>query len=115
MSGHGNSVDVTLDIAQEADLPGFKKALQRAFALAVAEEMGSTNATVPADEDTLYFEKRNIHFYVNKCGFKIVDITIRGILTRAIRTTLTPTTVACADSRKTWPVQDAGTSRQICR
>lgn len=22
---------------------------------------------------TLYFEKRNIHFYVNKCGFKIVE------------------------------------------
>jgi len=22
---------------------------------------------------TSYFEKRNIHFYVNKCGFKIVE------------------------------------------
>lgn len=22
---------------------------------------------------TPYFEKRNIHFYVNKCGFKIVE------------------------------------------
>lgn len=24
---------------------------------------------------TPYFEKRNIHFYVNKCGFKIVEFT----------------------------------------
>ncbi len=22
---------------------------------------------------TPYFEKRNIHFYINKCGFKIVE------------------------------------------
>lgn len=40
MSRHGSSVDVTLDLAQEADLPDFKKALQRAFMLAVVEEMG---------------------------------------------------------------------------
>ncbi|TZG33429.1 GNAT family N-acetyltransferase [Agrobacterium sp. B1(2019)] len=146
MSTHGNSVDVTLDITQKADLPSFKKALQRAFMLAVVEEMGSTDETIPADEDierafqapgsvvlrvladgkwvggavvtidetthenelgffyvdpdehgrgvgqkawkeieqrypetriwtthTPYFEKRNIHFYVNKCGFKIVE------------------------------------------
>ena len=26
---------------------------------------------------TPYFEKRNIHFYVNKCGFKIVEFLIR--------------------------------------
>ena len=24
---------------------------------------------------TRYFERRNIHFYVNKCGFKIVEFT----------------------------------------
>lgn len=51
MSTHGNSVDVTLDIAQDADLPDFKKALQRAFMLAVVEEMGATGETIPADED----------------------------------------------------------------
>lgn len=28
--------------------------------------------------DTPYFEKRNIHFYVNKCGFKIVEFYHRG-------------------------------------
>lgn len=27
---------------------------------------------------TPYFEKRNIHFYVNKCGFKIVEFYHRG-------------------------------------
>ena len=27
---------------------------------------------------TPYFEKRNIHFYVNKCGFKIVGFLHRG-------------------------------------
>ena len=27
---------------------------------------------------TPYFEKRNIHFYVNKCGFKIVEFLHRG-------------------------------------
>ena len=27
---------------------------------------------------TPYFEKRNIHFYVNKCGFKIVEFHHRG-------------------------------------
>lgn len=27
---------------------------------------------------TPYFEKRNIHFYVNKCGFKIVEYYHRG-------------------------------------
>ncbi len=146
MSKHGNSVDLTLDIAQGADLSDFKKALQRAFMLSVAEEMGSMGEKIPADEDiegafqapgsvvirvladgkwvggaivtiddkthenelaffyvepdehgrgvgqkawkeierrypetriwtthTPYFEKRNIHFYVNKCGFKIVE------------------------------------------
>ena len=51
MSKHGNSVDLTLDIAQGADLPDFKKALQRAFMLSVAEEMGSMGEKIPADED----------------------------------------------------------------
>lgn len=146
MSRLKNSVAVALDIAQEADLPHFKMALQRAFMLAVVQEMGPTGETIPADEDiegafrapgsvvlraladgkwvggavvtiddkthenelgffyvdpdehgrgvgqntwkeierrypetrlwmthTPYFEKRNIHFYVNKCGFKIVE------------------------------------------
>lgn len=27
---------------------------------------------------TPYFEKRNIHFYVNRCGFKIVEYYIDG-------------------------------------
>lgn len=27
---------------------------------------------------TPYFEKRNIHFYVNKCGFHIVEFNHRG-------------------------------------
>ena len=27
---------------------------------------------------TPYFEKRNIHFYVNKCGFKIVEFNHKG-------------------------------------
>ena len=27
---------------------------------------------------TPYFERRNIHFYVNKCGFKIVEFLHRG-------------------------------------
>ena len=27
---------------------------------------------------TLYFEKRNIHFYVNRCGFHIVEFFHRG-------------------------------------
>lgn len=27
---------------------------------------------------TPYFEKRNIHFYVNKCGFKIVEFHYKG-------------------------------------
>lgn len=141
-----NSVDVSLDIAQEADLANFRNALQGAFAVAVVEELGSASETIPPDEDiegafhapgsvvlrvladgkwvggaivtidekshenelgffyvepdehgrgigqkawkkieqrypetrkwsthTPYFEKRNIHFYVNKCGFKIVE------------------------------------------
>lgn len=29
--------------------------------------------TVAWETHTPYFEKRNIHFYVNKCGFKIVE------------------------------------------
>ena len=27
----------------------------------------------PSPKDFEYFEKRNIHFYVNKCGFHIVE------------------------------------------
>ncbi|MCZ8216675.1 MAG: GNAT family N-acetyltransferase, partial [Cyclobacteriaceae bacterium] len=29
--------------------------------------------TIIWETHTPYFEKRNIHFYVNKCGFKIVE------------------------------------------
>lgn len=25
------------------------------------------------ETDTPYFEKRNIHFYVNRCGFQIIE------------------------------------------
>lgn len=138
---------VTLDIAAEADLPRFRKDLQEAFAIAVAETFGPGDGTpIPSDDDidadfaepntivlrvledgrwvggavvaidaeaargelhffyiqagqigrglgrkawaaienaypdvtlwithTPYFEKRNIHFYVNVCGFSIVE------------------------------------------
>ncbi len=139
---------ITLAIADTADLPAFKKELQEAFALAVVEEFGALpeGEPIPSDADldasiaapgavalrilrdgrkvggaivtideasqrnsldlffitvgahgrglghaawqaierrypetrvwqthTPYFEKRNIHFYVNKCGFRIVE------------------------------------------
>lgn len=137
---------ITLDLAQDGDLPRFRTALQDAFAIAVANTFGSTDeGPIPSDEDvaasfaapnavvhriledgqwvggavvsidretrhnaldlfyikkgelgrgigrrawraieaaypdtevwtthTPYFEKRNIHFYVNVCGFHIV-------------------------------------------
>ena len=138
---------VTLEVAGNGDLLGFKRDLQEAFAKAVTEAFGSIpDEMIPSDEDieesfsapgavtyhilsdgnkvggavlaideathhnsldlfyistkehgrgigykawraieerypdtrvwethTPYFEKRNIHFYVNKCGFKIVE------------------------------------------
>ncbi|KTQ96997.1 gcn5-related n-acetyltransferase [Aureimonas ureilytica] len=138
---------ITLDIAQESDLPRLRKDLQDAFAIAVVETFGSLDeGPIPSDEDvaasfaapnavvhriledgrwvggavvsidaetrhnaldffyvavdelgrgigrgawkaiesacpdtevwtthTPYFEKRNIHFYVNVCGFHIVE------------------------------------------
>ena len=138
---------VTLDVASPADFPRFRKDLQDAFAVAVAEAFGPTDeGPIPSDEDvnasfeapnaivhriledgrwvggtvvsidpltqnnsldlfymrvgeigrgigrkawaaiearypdtkvwtthTPYFEKRNIHFYINVCGFHIVE------------------------------------------
>jgi hypothetical protein len=138
---------VTLTIAEPADLPDFKRALQTAFSLAVIDEFGALEGgPIPSDHDldaaiaapgalalhilcdgsrvggavlsiderthhntldlfyiaaghhgrglgrqawfaieaqfpetiswetqTPYFEKRNIHFYVNVCGFRIVE------------------------------------------
>ena len=137
---------LALEIARDEHLPAFATALQAAFAVAVAEEFGSTEDGIPSDEvitesacapgavvyrilsdglwvggavvainaetrrnaldlfyiapeahgrglgqrawqeierrhpetriwetHTPYFEKRNIHFYVNKCGFHIVE------------------------------------------
>ncbi|KNY13656.1 hypothetical protein AKG11_27665 [Shinella sp. SUS2] len=137
---------VSLAVADQNDLPDFKKELQEAFSLAVIDEYGALpDGPIPSDEDldssiaapgavalrilsdgekiggavvtidenthhntldlfflkvgehgqglghkawlaiearypktitwrthTPYFEKRNIHFYVNKCGFKII-------------------------------------------
>lgn len=137
---------ITLDIAQDSDLPRFRRDLQDAFAVAVVETFGSTDdGPIPSDAEvatsftatnavvyriledgqwvggavvsidretrrnaldlfyikkgelgrgigrrawstieatypdtevwtthTPYFEKRNIHFYVNVCGFHIV-------------------------------------------
>lgn len=141
------NINVTLEQAQETELPEFRKQLQAAFAIAVIETFGSPDdEPIPSDEDiqksfdapdavvyhivqdgqrvggvvlrinskthrnsldlfyisqehhshgiglaawqaieaqypdtlvwetvTPYFEKRNIHFYVNKCGFQIVE------------------------------------------
>jgi Acetyltransferase (GNAT) family len=43
---------------------------------------GAIEAAFPETEvwelHTPYFEKRNIHFYVNKCGFKIVEFYHQG-------------------------------------
>lgn len=138
---------ITLVPAQTADLPGFKRALQDAFALAIIEQCGALeDGPIPSDRDldaamltpgaqtlhifgggrkvggavviidevthqnrldlfyiavgeqghglgrkswgaiealfpktwvwetsTPYFEKRNVHFYVNVCGFHIVE------------------------------------------
>ena len=138
---------VTLDLATDADLPRFRRDLQKAFATGVADTFGSVDdGPIPSDEDvvasfkapnavvhriledgrwvggavvsidaatqhnsldlfyvcadelgrgigrkawaaiearypdtevwtthTPYFEKRNIHFYVNVCGFHIVE------------------------------------------
>ncbi|MGJ5005773.1 GNAT family N-acetyltransferase [Bradyrhizobium sp. HKCCYLRH2060] len=138
---------VTLEIADNRNLQGFKKELREAFSAAVMDEVGSVpDQSIPSDDDieqsvnaagavtyqilldgtpvggavltidpishhnsldlfyisirqhgrgigqrawhaiearypdtkvwqtfTPYFEKRNIHFYVNKCGFKIVE------------------------------------------
>lgn len=138
---------VTLDTAHPADFPAFKRDLQAAFAIAVANELGEApDGPIPSDSDldtamhapgavvlhifdgpervggavvtidsdtqansldlffimvglhgrglgeqawfaiealfpdtatwqtaTPCFEKRNIHFYVNKCGFQIVE------------------------------------------
>ncbi len=48
---------------------------------------------------TPYFEKRNIHFYVNRCGFHIVDFTTAII---PIRTILR------------WPIRLISSSRTGC-
>ncbi|GAB0118356.1 GNAT family N-acetyltransferase [Acidisoma sp. 7E03] len=140
---------VALAVADPADYPAFKRALQAAFAVAIVDELGSLpDGPIPSDREldeamaapgavvlrilregqaaggavvtispetqrntldlffialgqegrglgyqawraierrypqtrvwethTPYFEKRNIHFYVNKCGFKIVEFT----------------------------------------
>lgn len=34
---------------------------------------GAISRTIVWEVVTPYFEKRNIHFYVNKCGFQIVE------------------------------------------
>ncbi|NPU13117.1 GNAT family N-acetyltransferase [Bradyrhizobium sp. 83012] len=143
-SGDGH---VTLEVADERDLPAFKQELQEAFSAALTDEIGSVpEQAIPSGDDieqsftapgaatyhvlldgrrvggvvlsidpvshhnsldlfyislrqhgrgigqrawraiearypetkvwqtfTPYFEKRNIHFYVNKCGFRIVE------------------------------------------
>lgn len=150
MSDKSNKIDiskVSLEVAEEEELPIFQKKLQEAFAVAVVEQYGNEyNDPIPPDEDvqesfhapgaviyhifhygikvggavvtideqtqhnsldlffispeyhshslgfvawkaieakypntkvwetvTPYFEKRNINFYVNKCGFHIVE------------------------------------------
>lgn len=45
---------------------------------------------------TPYFEKRNIHFYVNKCGFKIVDFLTHFTLTQTNRKRLTTVLTKCS-------------------
>lgn len=137
---------ITLEPAREEDLQDFKKKIQEAFGIAVAENFGEQDGPIPDDQEleeafhapdavvyhilyggkkiggavlsiypatqhnsldfffispeyhnkgfgqeawkaieekypdtkvwetvTPYFEKRNIHFYVNRCGFKIVE------------------------------------------
>ncbi len=40
--------------------------------MALATKPGSLLRVTTWQTYTPYFEKRNIHFYVNKCGFKII-------------------------------------------
>lgn len=78
---------VWLQQADASSLGEFKSALQASFRVAAEADQGHPlDEPIPSDEDieqafpqtrvwetaTPYFEKRNIHFYVNKCGFKIV-------------------------------------------
>ncbi|ADD42351.1 hypothetical protein Snas_2674 [Stackebrandtia nassauensis DSM 44728] len=56
--------DIALVCADDADLLSFRKELQRAFAEAV---VGGAVLQINARA------QRNIHFYVNKCGFHIVE------------------------------------------
>lgn len=64
---------------------------------------------------TPHFEKRNIHFYINKCGFQIVDFSASTIRTR-MRPVGTNRAVAakCFGSRKSWTRQ-AGPRLTKCR
>lgn len=49
---------------------------------------------------TPYFEKRNIHFYVNKCGFRIVEFSAPATPTPT--TGRTGTAPRCSVSRNGW-------------
>lgn len=62
---HRNSLDLFF-VATEHHGRGIGSRAWRAI-----EEMYPE--TVVWETHTPYFEKRNIHFYVNKCGFKIVE------------------------------------------
>ena len=52
----------------------FKQKIQEAFGLALAAHFKNP-PVVPSNTelDAAFSKKRNIHFYVNKCGFHIVE------------------------------------------
>ena len=49
---------------------------------------------------TPYFEKRNIHFYVNRCGFHIVEYFHRATRTPTRRRIAMTTAPGCSGSRR---------------
>ena len=64
---------------------------------------------------TPYFEKRNVHFYVNRCGFHIVEYFTAAIAIPTIprfRKT-TQTTTECSDLRKSCPERRLETERGL--
>ena len=69
---------IQLQILQPADMPQFMRDMQEAFQKGAEAELGHVSEQNHPDAlvwetGTPYFERRNIHFYVNKCGFHIVE------------------------------------------
>lgn len=73
-------IQVTLESLAKSDWDAFILANQVSFNFGALEEFGERHAFFEEEGQvkvwqtiTPYYDQRNIHFYVNRCGFRIVE------------------------------------------